>query len=154
MNIFKNNPRTFIPSNSINELINLTDIIIENLRENKVAFIWDICETNKKYSLDILHDDNLYKQEGHIHKLFDSFKDNIYFNISYKLNKSCNLCFNSSEELIKLEAKLPIIANDFDNCFSFVDILYDRFAIKHSICINCSYDLNKNIKKEIKYHIV
>ena len=47
---------------------------------------------------------------------------------------------------------MPFIINDFNNCFSFVDILYDRFAIKHSIYINCSYDINEKIKKDIKYH--
>ena len=97
----------------------------------------------------------LFIKEGkffHFHQLNNYVNNYLYFNISNKLNKSCNLCFNSSEELIKLDEILPIIGNDFVQCFSFVDILYDRFAIKHSICINCSYDLNKKIKKEIKYH--
>ena len=120
-NIFKNSNH-YIPSNNLNDLLNLTDIIIDILRQQKNAFIWDICETNKNYSLNILNTNNLYKKEGHIHKLFDWFKDDKYFKVSYKLNKSCNLCFNSTEKLIKLDAIILIITNDFNNCFSFVYI--------------------------------
>ena len=50
----------------------------------------------------------------------------------------------------KIRCNNTYLTNDFNNCFSFVDILYDRFAIKHSICINYSYDISKKIKKEIK----
>ena len=53
-NIFKDNNH-YIPSNNINDLLHLTDIIIDILRQQKYAFIWDICESNKNYSLDILN---------------------------------------------------------------------------------------------------
>ena len=32
-----------------------------------------------------------------------------------------------------------------------IDYLYNLFNINFSTCVNCSYDINKNIKKDIKY---
>jgi len=32
-----------------------------------------------------------------------------------------------------------------------IGYLYNLFNIKFSTCVNCSYDINKNIKKDIKY---
>jgi hypothetical protein len=135
-------------SNTIICLIRLTDIITDLIKNNISTNIWDIAEKNKNISLDICNRSNGYKELYHIHSLFKWFKNDPIFTISYKLNKTCSLCFIHNEENIVLDPLLSVNLNDIKVCKSTKEYLYNLLNIKFSICDKCSYDIYKNIKND------
>lgn len=124
-------------SNNINDLIKLIDVICKELKLNKPTYIWDICNRYKNYSLDILNVNNGYKKEYHIHSLFNWLKGDSLFTITYKLIKSCSLCFKYVEQKVQLYPLISITIDELNSCNNFDDILYNKLKINNSICEDC-----------------
>lgn len=102
--------------------------------------------------MDILNVNNGYKKEYHIHSLFNWLKGDSLFTITYKLIKSCSLCFKYIEQKVQLYPLISITIDELNSCSNFVDILYNKLKINNSICEDCSYDKDKKIKKDNIFH--
>ena len=48
--------------------------------------------------MDILNVKNGYKESFHIHNVFNWFKGNDLFCITYNINKACSICFKLENE--------------------------------------------------------
>ena len=66
-----NNNNLMVRTNNINQLLNLSNEIVKELKFISNTNIWDICNKYSKISLDILNSDNSYKDYYHIHHLFN-----------------------------------------------------------------------------------
>ena len=139
-------------SSNINDLIKLIDIICKELKLNKPTYIWDICNKYKNYSLDILNANKGYKKEYHIHSLFIWFKSDSLFTISYKIIKSCLLCFKYTEQNVQLDPLVSITIDKLNSWDNFIDILYNKLKLSNTLWENCFYDKDKKIKISNIFH--
>ena len=70
----------------------------------------------------------------------------MWFNVSYKLIKTCSICFNYEEENILSNSLLQITINDFNISKGFSEYLYNKFTKKFSICPTVHTTSTKTLK--------
>ena len=138
-------------SNNISDLLNLLGIIVNKIKNGKNNNIWDICNINPSVSLDILNQNNGYIEYYPIHHLFDWFKGDNFFTISYTNMKSCIFCFKNDTVAKNTEPLIPISISELLNFSSLSDILYNKLGVKQNSSSLCSYETNGIIKSEDKY---
>ena len=126
-------------------------IIVNKIKTSLNNNIWDICNINPSVSLDILNQNNGYMESFHIHHLFDWFKGDNLFTISYTNIKSCIFCFKNETVAKNTEPLIPISITEILNFSSLSDILYNKLGVTQNACSFCSYETNGIIKSEDKY---
>ena len=137
--------------NNVADLIELCNIIVSSINNNMHPNIWDIAANNLNFSLDILSVNNAVKQIYHIQHLFNWFRGDELFNISYKLRKNCSLCFNSEINNKELGPLLSIDKDDLLSSKSFTEIILKKLSPLNTICATCSYYKDEIIKNDSKY---
>ena len=99
-------------NNNISDIIKLIELIKNSVKTLNIN-IWEIAENNKNLSMDILNVKNGYKDPFHIHNVFNWFKGNDLFCITYNINKTFSICFKLENEN-KIDSPLiSINKNDF-----------------------------------------
>ena len=137
-------------SNNISNLY-LLMIIINNIKKGINCNIWNTWNNNPSVSLDILNKNNEYKKYYHIHHLFDWYKGNNIFILSYTNIKTCFFFFKNEMKAKNTEPLIPISITEFQSFSSLYDILYNKLGVTKNAYSLCFYELNGKIKTEEKY---